>query len=74
MNKALYSGEEDYPELHREIYKFYDTKLTNQWDALRQMEADQIQLQNLIDKSAEKVNYEANLVLLAEAQKNLTDY
>ena len=38
------------------------------------MEANQIQLQGLIDKSAEKVNYEANLVLLAEAQKNLTDY
>ena len=28
MNKALYSGEEEYPELHREIYKFYDRKLT----------------------------------------------
>ena len=27
MNKALYNGDDEYPELYREIYQFYDRKL-----------------------------------------------
>ena len=27
MNKALYNADDEYPELYREIYQFYDRKL-----------------------------------------------
>lgn len=36
MNKALYNG--GYPELYREIYQFYDRKLEDSRNTLKEME------------------------------------
>ena len=48
LEKALYDV--TYFELYREIYKFYDEKLSRNYNSLRSIEAQQSVLENKIDK------------------------
>ena len=76
LEDALYDPE--YNELYREIYDFYKQKINNNNLKLEKLEKELDILDdtiNVLSSKAEDLgDYNKNVKLLAEANKNLTDY